>query len=76
MSKSSVIITKPIKSHGFYGGVVEYDGKGFCIKLHDNAGEIYLEYREAASLFSLMWKVLFTRNRKKHDKKTNSRTSS
>jgi hypothetical protein len=51
-------------SRGFYGGVVEYDGRGYCIKLHDDKGEIYLEYREAASLVSLMWKILFNRDKK------------
>jgi hypothetical protein len=50
-----------IKSWGFFGGTVEYDGRGYSIRLHDNAGEIYLERNEASSLVSLLWKILFKR---------------
>lgn len=55
------------RTWGFFGGTVEYDGRGYHIVLHNGAGEIYLERNEASSLVSLLWKILFTRVKRVKD---------
>lgn len=45
--------SKPPSSWGFFGGTLEWDGKGYTIILHDGSN-IYLKYNEARSVISII----------------------